>query len=237
MERSVNLLCLPFAGGNKYSYRAYEVLAPASLNLVTVDYPGRGARITAPLMGNMEELVEDAYNQVGRIISQKDYAVYGHSMGGIVAFLLVRKIISRGEPAPRHLFITGTTAPSSGERQQRHLLDKAEFIEEIRTLGGMPEEILQNKELLEYIEPILRADFKAVETYRYKDDAPLNVPVTVITGTDEKTREEDIRAWQQMTSLKADIRKMPGKHFFIFDNATEIMEIIVEKVSNTINIF
>lgn len=237
MERSVNLLCLPFAGGNKYSYRGYEVLAPASLKIFTVDYPGRGARINAPLIGSMEELVDDAYSQVRRIINQKDYAIYGHSMGGIVAFLLVRKIISNGEPPPRHLFITGTTAPSSGERAQRHLLDKATFIEEIRTLGGMPEEILENKELLEYIEPILRADFKVVETYRHKKDEPLNVPITVITGTEEKMREEDIRAWQQMTTLKADFRTMPGKHFFIFDHATQIMEIITEKVSNTINIF
>lgn len=228
---TVDLFCLPFAGGNKYSYRLYEEKSPPYLKVIPLEYPGRGARSREPLLTDMNALVYDLYKSMRSGI-KGEYAIYGHSMGALVAYLLARKLEENGDPVPLHLFITGTTGPSAyvREERRRHLLSKEAFVEELKSMDGCPEEILRNEEMLNYFEPILRADFKAAETYEYKEANPLNIPVTVITGTDEEMEKEDIYAWQKETTFKVDFRKMQGKHFFIFDYAGRIIEIISGKI-------
>jgi surfactin synthase thioesterase subunit len=230
--KAINLICLPFAGGNKYSYREYELKASSLIKVIPLEYPGRGRRIGEPLLGDMDLIVEDIFLQVKPLLAKGDYALYGHSMGGIVACLLARKIMDSNLAPPLHLFITGTTAPSSKGRSEfkRHLLGKAEFIDEIRRLGGSPDEILENEELLEYLEPILRADFKAMETFQYEEHPQLQIPFTVITGSEEKMKKEDILLWQRESAYEVEFRTLPGKHFFIMNYAYEIIELISKKI-------
>lgn len=233
MNRNINLFCLPFAGGNKYSYRQYKSKAPSHLNLIPLEYPGRGARMKEALVSNIEDLVDDLYNQISDIVDKNNYAVYGHSMGGLLAYLLTVKLYENKRKPPLHLFITGTSGPSAPSRlaSKRHLLPKNEFIEEIRELDGMPDDILQNEELLDYLEPILRADFRISENYLHESRDRLNLPLTVITGTEEDMEMEDILLWQKETTCVADFRQFPGNHFFIFQHSDEIIEIISNKLS------
>jgi len=230
---SINLFCLPFAGGNRYSYREYEKNASAGLNIVPLEYPGRGARVRERFITDMHQLVDHLFDEIRLPVSKRSYAIYGHSMGAVVAFFLVKKIISNGLPPPLHLFASGTTGPSShAERElKRHLLPKDEFIQEIRELDGCPEDILQNAELLDFLEPILRADFELSETFDYTESNPLDIPITVITGTEEDMEADDIYSWQKESRIPVDFRTMPGKHFFIHQYPREIMGIISEKLS------
>ena len=233
MNTNINLFCLPFAGGNKYSYRGYGEKAPSFLNVTTLEYPGRGARMKEPFICDIEALVNDMYKQISEKVDQMYYAIYGHSLGGLVAYLLTRKLIENNHKAPLHLFITGTSGPSATSRfdRKRHLLPKKEFIEEMKEFDGIPDEILQNEELFDYFEPILRADFKASENYVYENYAPLDIPFTVITGTEEDMEIADIHLWQKETRCIADFRQMPGRHFFIFKYPSKIVEIISKKLS------
>ncbi|MBK8552367.1 MAG: thioesterase [Ignavibacteria bacterium] len=231
-HKSVNIFCLPYAGGNKYSYREFSENAPASLNLITLDYPGRVPRIKEPLISNIDEMVEDLYRQIKGKTDHKDYAIYGHSMGGLISYLLTRKLIENKHKAPLHLFITGTTGPSAisrGERK-RHLMAKPEFLQEMKDLDGLPEEILQSEELLSFFEPILRADFRVCENYVHRESDPIDIPITVITGTEEDMETEDVYLWQKETSTDVDFIQMPGKHFFIFKFPSEVLEIISNKL-------
>lgn len=233
MKASMNLFCLPFAGGNKYSYQKYIEKAPSFLNIVPLEYPGRGARMKEALIFDAELLVEDLYNIIKKPADQGDYAIYGHSMGGLIGYLVARKLIANNHRPPLHLFVTGTSGPSSPSRsaRNRHLLPKDEFLQELRNLDGIPEEILQHEDLLEYIEPILRADFKACETYQHSETAPLSIPFTVITGTEEDMEIADIQLWQKESDQEIDFRQIPGKHFFIFKYPRVIVDIISKKLS------
>ncbi|MEO5892706.1 MAG: thioesterase domain-containing protein [Ferruginibacter sp.] len=232
MKKTTNLFCLPFAGGNKYSYRDFAGMAPSFLNIITLEYPGRGTRMREPLPVNIHALTNDLYEQLSPLLNDDDYAIYGHSLGGLMTYLLTRKLQENGRKLPTHLFITGTTGPSSISRSEkkRHLLNKTEFIAEIKDLDGMPDEILNNDELLLYFEPILRSDFKISEEYVYLEEPPLQIPVTVITGTEEDMEMEDIQLWQKETIYPVDFKRLPGKHFFIFQHTFRIIEIISKKL-------
>jgi external thioesterase TEII len=237
MKKKINLICLSFAGGNKYSYRSFYENAPSFLNIITLEYPGRGSRIKEKLISDIHLLVNDLYKQVKAFAGNERYAIYGHSLGGLVAYLLTLKLLDNNHNKPDHIFITCTTGPSAPSRleKKRHLLPKNEFIAEIKDLGGMPDEILQSEDLLNFLEPILRNDFQISETYTYEDHAPLNIPLTVITGTEEDMENEDILLWQKETYLPVDFKKMPGGHFFIIEHSGEILEIILKKILNPLN--
>jgi surfactin synthase thioesterase subunit len=230
---TIDLYCLPFAGGNKYSYRGYMTVAPSFLTIVPLEYPGHGSRLNESLLTDLDTMIDDMYQLIKSKVDQRPYALYGHSMGGVAAFLLARKLIVGKHQAPLHLFITGTTGPAAESRQEkkRHLMNKQQFMEEIRALDGMPEEVLADEELFDYFEPILRADFKATETYAYRRSGPpLDLPITVITGTEEQMKDQDIRLWQEETVRTVDFRKLPGKHFFIFKYTDNIVSAIAEKL-------
>lgn len=234
MKKTINLFCLPFAGGSKYSFRPLVEKAPAFINAETLEYPGRGSRIKEPIISDIHSLVDDLYSQINKKVNNLSYAIYGHSMGGLLAFLLTRKLLEKGNKPPVHIFISGTSGPSDITRTQekRSLLGKEEFIEEVKDLGGMPDEILKNDELLHFFEPILRADFKISEDYEYKSQAPLNIPFTVITGSEEDMTKEEIYLWQKETKQIVDFKEFPGNHFFIYDYINEIMDIIANKLSS-----
>lgn len=235
----LNIFCLPFAGGNKYSYREYKEMAPSFINFICLEYPGRSSRIKEPLLTDAHELVDDLYKIIINQIDDGDYAIYGHSLGGLLTYLLTRKLKENGHKLPVHLFITGTTGPSSKSRGEktRHLLPRNEFIQELKDLKGMPDEILNNDELLFYYEPILRSDFMASENYIHEVADPLEIPITVITGKEEDMEISDIELWQKETIYEIDFRRLPGNHFFIYKYANAIIQIISKKLLVTTKVY
>lgn len=237
--RKINLYCLPFAGGNRYSYRKYEQAGLPHVNIIPLDYPGHGDRLREPLMNNIRDIATDLYRTLKSQVIDTEYAIYGHSMGATVGFELIRQIISNGGPAPLHFFITGTTGPSSLSRKEKkwYLLPREDFFLKLKELDGFPGGFLDNEELLDFIEPIIRADFYAVESYEYEKGPRFDFPLTVITGTGEKMKDDDISLWQEETLYQVDFKKMEGKHFFIFDNVQEILKTITENLFKSYKTF
>lgn len=228
----INLFCFPFAGGSKYSYHKYLRYTNDIVKIVPLEYPGRGARIDEDLLKNIEEIVEDVYSNIKNKINQP-YAFYGHSMGAAIAYLLTKKIIDDDFSPPLHLFLTGRGGPSSNfSDPPKYLLPKKEFIRELMKMGGSPDEVLNSKEVMSFFEPIIRADFQALETYKYKETLPFDIPISVMIGREENIVLGDAQSWQKETSREVEIKLFPGNHFFINDYPFEIMQLILEKLSS-----
>lgn len=227
---NVNLFCIPFAGGNRYSFQQLEKVVGNTLNMITLEYPGRGSRYGEPLLKRLNDLCDDLFNQVaGRL--QSPYAIYGHSMGGLLTYLLTQRIRNEQLPLPIHLFISGSRAPSMRrDMPDYHKQPRPEFIKSLRSLGGTTDEILNNSDILELYEPILRADFEAVETYEYESCDPFNIPLTVFNGLSDRISREQAEAWQRETTFPIVLREFPGDHFFILEHTTAIASLIVRNI-------
>lgn len=236
MEKT-NLFLLPFAGGSVYSYRGFAGYAPPHLNLIPVELPGRGTRMREPLLTDIYRMADDVYAQVaGRL--HEPYAIYGHSMGSLLGYLLVKRLLAAGRPAPEHLFFTGCAGPSCeaylGDKA-KHNLPKAQFIQKLQELGGSPDEVLQTPALFDFFEPIIRADFRATDTYRYQETTPFDIPVTVAIGLQERATHAQALLWQRETTQPVEVRQFPGKHFFIFDYERQLVEIISNKLKHKVS--
>lgn len=226
MNNKMQMICLPFAGGTKHSLRFFKDKLPGHIVYNAVEYPGHGSRIRSQSLVDLHAIVDDAFEQVKHLLSGP-YCIYGHSMGAVAGYLLVRKIIGMGLPLPHHLFISGTDAPSVPySSAPRYLLPKDEFIQKLTDLGGMPDEVLQSRDMMDFFEPILRADFQAIETYTYQGTTPFDVPITVMIGENENLDMEDVKKWQEETTQQIRIFRFPGNHFFIYDHEADICQLI-----------
>lgn len=222
----MTLYSLPYAGGNAYSYRPLEKYLPESIRLVGIELPGRGLRAGEPLQYSLEALADDVFAQLRPQLQAGSYALFGHSMGATLSFLCLQRIVAAGLPAPVMVFLSGKRAPACAEEKRRHLLSREAFVDMLRELGGCPPEILAEVELIDYFEPILRADFQAVETWRPAPRQPVPVPLTLLHGQDDEFGRAEALAWSQETAAAFHFHEFAGAHFFIQQHWPEIARLM-----------
>ena len=226
---SVNVVLLPFAGGHSYSYRALVAALPAGLRPLTPELPGRGMRISAPRLTDLCAMADDLVRELAPELNNP-WLLYGHSMGGLTALLLARRLRALGLRPPEHLVVSGVEGPAVyGGKKERHRLPREEFRQEIKDLGGSPPEILDDDEFFRFFEPILRGDFQALETFAYRPEPPLDLGISVILGQDDNVTPEKAQAWQVETTRPLELLVWPGDHFFIFPQAPALGRLLAEK--------
>lgn len=221
------IIAIPFAGGNQYSFQKIQQYLSKGFEWVTLELPGRGGRFTEPLLNNVPDMVADLYRQIKKHIVSGDYMLYGHSLGTLLGYELMRRITEDGLKLPVCLFFTGRGAPSYNRfTSKKSVLAQVPFWEEVHKMGGMPKDFFSQQDLMDLYYPILRSDFKAVENYVYYEmNTPFSVPLYVIMGDEEigeeaeKTPMREMKAWVNETNSKCSFEIIPGDHFFIFDNA------------------
>jgi surfactin synthase thioesterase subunit len=222
----MRLLCLPYSGGSAMIYARWRRLLPSWIDVCPVEWPGRGARMDEPPMTDPRALASQLARELGAQLDAP-YALFGHSLGAVIAFELAHSLLDRGAPAPAILFASGAEAPAvrDGSKWRQPLSDEA-LLRELRNLQGTPEEVLANAELMRSALPVLRADFLMCGAYVYRPRQPLPCPVHVFGGIDDETSREALQAWRQETSASFTLHMLPGHHFFIHTQQAELIDLI-----------
>ncbi len=213
----MKIIALPFAGGNRYSFTNF---LDSSVDLTVFEYPGRGKQVSQDLIVDINFLVDTLFLEISKEVDAFDqYSIYGHSMGALVGYLLCKKISALKIKQPQRLIVSGSRSPSVFERDKISNLSSDKFWEKVNEYGGLPPEILTNKELKTFFEPILRADFRCIEEYAHRaDTSKLAIPIDAFYGSEEDIVEEEVNAWKEETSNKVTVTKLKGDHFFIFNH-------------------
>lgn len=227
--KKFKLFCFPYAGGSSVIYEKWRKELSPSIELIPVEYAGRGTRFTTPPFTNINDVVEDAFHAIKKHLDTTSYySFFGHSMGALIAYELSHKLIQLNFTAPVHIFFSGKLAPHiENEYKLIHNLEDIEFKEELLKLGGTPREALENKDWTKLFLPILRADFKAVEEYSYsKKNNTLPCDFTILYGQDDLLTANKIEEWQHHTKNKCTFSRFSGGHFFIANHVNEIVNVI-----------
>lgn len=212
------LFCLPYAGGGASIYRTWAAAAPPGLTVCPVQLPGREQRLRDAPFRDLTSLVS-ALDEALRPHLDRPFAVFGHSMGALIAYEWARRLATGPSSALlQHLFVSGRPAPARGStRPPVHALPEPEFLAELRRLRGTPDAVLAHQELLQLLLPTLRADFQVVETYRWAPGPRLTVPVTAFGGTHDDVSADDLQAWREVTESGFECQLLAGDHFFLHD--------------------
>lgn len=211
---ALRLLCLPHAGGSaSFYFPVSKALSPA-VDVLAAQYPGRQDRLAETPAESVQELAQGVF----RALDEDDgtpLALFGHSMGALVGFELARLLESAGRP-PAVVFLSGRRGPSVHRTETVHQGGDARLIEEVVKLDGTDAALFQDKELLEMILPALRADYRAVETYRRAPGPRLSCPFVVLTGdADPRVTPEEARRWDEETDGPFELHVYPGGHFYL----------------------
>ncbi|MFN0222605.1 thioesterase II family protein [Paenibacillus sp. KR2-11] len=215
-QPALRLFALPYAGGAASIYREWAKMLPQGVELCAIQLPGRESRLFDTPYTSIHPLT-DKLCEVIQPLLDVPYALFGHSMGALIAFEAARKLQAAGKP-PLHLFVSAQSAPHRRQvpEEPRHLLPDDRFIDKLRTMEYTPEEVLRNHELMQLLLPMLRADFGVCDTYAYTPGEKLRCPVSAYGGLEDKgVGQELVAAWGECTEGLFTMRMVPGGHFFI----------------------
>ncbi|SHN14715.1 thioesterase II family protein [Flavobacterium pectinovorum] len=217
----MNIIFFPFAGGHKFSYQNLIENIENKDKIKVIEYPGRGTRMKEEFAGTFEELIEDCMRQIGSMLDNNEkYILYGHSMGGLLAYEISMKIQEMHHKMPEKLVITGRTPPSRVRTVKYTHQSDDMFWKEVCNLGGIPKDFRDNEDFKSFVIPILRADFSIYESYTYQENkGKLKIPIDVFYGSEEHTDGDLImEGWKRESEAPVQISELEGDHFFIFNN-------------------
>jgi medium-chain acyl-[acyl-carrier-protein] hydrolase len=228
----VRLFCFPYAGGGASALRLFAEYLSTDIEMWPVQLPGRENRFGEKAFSRLDELVS-ALVQALLPYLDSPYAFWGHSMGALISFELTCALRRKGlTPGPIRLAVSGHRAPHLPDpRPPIHGTSNEEFLDGLRRLNGTPEEVLQHKDLLPVLLPMLRADFELCETYEYRAEMPLDCPISAFGGLkDPDVTRESILAWGEQTRSTFQARFFRGDHFFLHDEREALMSILSQEL-------
>lgn len=198
------------------------------IEICPVQLPGRGSRITELPFTEMSQLVQAAGQSLAAYLD-KPFAFFGHSMGALVGFELARHLRRNYNLQPVHLFVSGRCSPQTLREPFDPNLSESEIPEMLRRYNGIPEEALENPELLELMLPVLRADLALCKSYVYAPEPPFSFPITAFGGINDRGATHGcIEGWREHTTGPFVVRMFPGDHFFLIELRSPLLEVIAK---------
>ncbi|MFM0736447.1 alpha/beta fold hydrolase [Paraburkholderia xenovorans] len=231
-----NLFCLPFAGGSGAVFHPWRAIAPDTLRVTPLALPGRGAQWGEPLVGAWAPLLDCLYAQI-ESSAREPYALFGHSMGALIAFELAHRLRECGLPAPALLIVSASRPPRIAHRlsdtdwrtcSDRHVLDT------LFGIGGA-DPAWENRELRELMLPVVRNDFQLCADYRYRERPPLATPIHVLAGRDDSgcPFAPAYAAWRDESSGATTGREIDGGHLFLRDDPAAAFAAVMDALGSS----
>jgi len=222
------VVCLPHAGGSASFWYPLSAALAGRFDVLGVQYPGRQDRRAEPPiadLGTLADRITDALESSAAADDATPLVLFGHSMGAILAFEVARRL----RVPPAALIASGRRAPDRRRVERVHRLDDAALIAELRSLSGTDASLLDDEEVLRMVLPALRADYRAIETWRVTPGNPLTCPITVLIGdADPKVTLDEATSWRDHTTGTFALHTFTGGHFYLTEHQAAVTERIAD---------
>ncbi|WP_427185156.1 thioesterase II family protein [Bordetella bronchialis] len=227
MSPAVSLLCLPCAGASATMYLRWRRRLEPWLHILPVELPGRGIRMDEPYATDVETLAARLVEEHAGDMARQPYALFGHSMGALIAYHMAARIGARGLAAPSLLIVSGSPAPARRDPARFDGMDNDQaLIDDLRKQGGTPEAVLGSRGLRRFALDTLAADYAMCRAYRYAPRPRLAVPLLVLAGRDDDIAAPAIDAWREETACGIRQAWFEGGHFFVKHREEEVLALI-----------
>lgn len=229
---SYRLICFPHGGGSVQSFRNWPDYLPDDIELICLDLPGRGKRSAEAAIRSMDVLAPMVIEALQEY-SDSPFVFFGHSAGALVAYEIARSLEEAGRPSPFHVVVSAHPSadlPPEEPPMYRYTDDKLTDV--IRTLGMVPKKALANEKLLlDFILPPLRADFELAETYDRNLPKPLKAAITAMGGVEDEINADDLDGWRRLTTSRFARIMFDGDHFFTHAMTEQVVSSLLREVS------
>lgn len=219
----MKLFILHYAGGSSHFYHSWLNKLDGRIDTILIDLPGHGRRMHENLLEDYQEICCFVRQQIVKTLNySEEYAIFGHSMGGLLSYSLAKQLLHEGYNRLNHLFISGCEAPNVKRFDgiETKYLTESQLIDRITAIGGMSQEILNSKELMDIFLPIIKSDFIALDTF--KTEGPrqqLNSSITLLNGRGDKKITRERIQWEGYTNGTVEKLVFEGEHFYLNDES------------------
>jgi surfactin synthase thioesterase subunit len=228
-DARLRLFCLPYAGGGAMIYRTWHQQLPGDIEVCAVQLPGRENRLREHPFTNLGELVQALLPQLLPYLD-KPFALFGHSMGALIAYELAQQLVRQLERMPMYLFVSGRRAPFLPEPElPLHKLPTDDiFLAELqRRYNNIPAPIYEDAELRALFAPLLRADLTLVETYQCQTPTPLPCPIVALGGdSDPLVSLAELQSWHTLTHAAFALHRFQGGHLYLYEQSQALLATI-----------
>jgi medium-chain acyl-[acyl-carrier-protein] hydrolase len=214
----MRLFCIPFAGVGPSAFRGWAQTLGSDIETLYALLPGREGRLRETPLTSVSAIAKLLADTMEPWVD-RPFGLFGHSLGGLVAFELARELRQRSLPAPSVLFVSATRTPQrAAEQPPLHHLDDLALLHAVnaRYQGTVPPAVLGSRELIELLTPALRADLMALETYDYVDAPRLDCAISVFGGSQDRTVSADaLTGWAAHTTQHFRLRVIDAGHLYL----------------------
>jgi medium-chain acyl-[acyl-carrier-protein] hydrolase len=215
------LYCFPQAGGSPADFTRLSRSASPDLEVQVVVLPGRANRIRESPYHDLSALIDALARD---LCPKTPYAIFGHSLGALIAHEYTRAVIARGLPQPSHLFVSGQVSPADYRPlPPTSHLDDAAFLRWFTKTFGVASGPVEDPELLALVVPYLRADIALQRSYRPVLGQPLDVPIIAFAAVDDGITTE-IRSWERETTGAFTWMEWAGDHGYLLSRGHEVLQ-------------
>lgn len=225
----LRLICLPPAGAGIGTFHAWPALVPPWLELDLVKLPGRDTRFGEPLPGDLHRLVRMIRKETAVLVGQDEvpYVLFGHSMGGVLAYEIAAALQTSGVRPPVLVIVSGIVAPDDVVRQVR-MIGKQDPVDLVRELSGVAGEILDRPELLQVFAPALAADMGMLHIYQPSHQVLDSSLMIFHAAGDPRTEFADVGAWARWTRAEFGQQVFSGGHHYPSEQPEPVVSAVVE---------
>ncbi|HEY6565682.1 MAG TPA: alpha/beta fold hydrolase, partial [Pirellulaceae bacterium] len=205
---------------------------PDSIQVIPICLPGREHRFRQPPFHKMSDLATALVPEIRAHVGTPMW-LFGHSLGGLVAFEAARDLILASAESVAGLFIAACPAPQSLEvRHPLHPLPDDLFLSRLLDEYGLVGKDRDAEiQLMRMLLPTLRADIEIMETYGFEEREPLPCPLSVFGGTDDaRVSRVRLEAWRAQTRAAFSCRLFPGGHFFVQQHPEPLIRAIADRI-------
>lgn len=229
-EARLRLICFPYAGGNATLFSSWARAMPAEIELCAIQPPGRMSRSKESFSRSVDEMVESLTPQLIPYLD-KPFAMFGHCLGAIVMYEVVKKLAAEFWLYPIQLIASGAPAP------RRYLLpnltDRSDedLVQLLSAIGLTQQQLLDDREAMVSLLPVIRADFSVASSYAYRNAIPGNAPILAFAGiADVFASPTLVDEWREETTSYHSLCVYPEGHYFLLPERDSMLRIITMEV-------
>ncbi len=221
------LFLLHDAGGNKQIFDSWPKMINPAIELVIVQLPGRNDRSHEPAFTDVNLLLDEIVPLMDKEIN-KPFSIFGHSMGGLLAFEITRALqIEYGKSASK-LLVSGTPGLKNYDNKfVNYIVGNNLTDREVHAMMPKFQRYDFEDKTVRKMIKLLINDMKLIHSYNYKNEQLLQADIVAFHAVnDVRVRLNDVEKWGDETENEFKLFEVPGSHNFVYYNADAIIRLI-----------
>ncbi|ELR73055.1 Malonyl CoA-acyl carrier protein transacylase [Fulvivirga imtechensis AK7] len=227
---TTQLVCFHDAGGNASLYEGWDEKLNDDIQLITVELPGRGQSSSLEPFLVMKHAIQKITDALIGIVDQP-VIFFGHSMGGLLAFEVIRELRRRKKKLPVTLIVSSTPQLGSYDRRQLdHTMDDKVLT---RRFPHLSQKAIADDELRSFLIQLLRNDLALLDSYQYQFEPPVDVEIIGIHGkSDETVSKKQVELWSNETTMGFRLVQRDGDHHYLRACTDFVTQLINNEMNN-----